>query len=275
MKRSIRDVFSDVVLVFIRPIVLLLMSREITVKHEGPIITKKQEPFILISNHFNTWDSFVVMKYVKKNIRFVATEIAFLDWSKKIGMTHLARAIKKRVGKHEIGAAKRIFTSLKQGYAIGLFPEGDNTFYGETLDIYQSTGKLIKRANVDVILIKQRGGYISQPRWADYFSKHGILHTNTKMLLTKEEVNEFTIPQINKLVEAAIYNNDYDYQKEQMYNFNRQKRAEGIERLVYYCNQCHDVLTVYGEGHISNVPPVVRLVQSMNTSSLKGMSSII
>ena len=37
------------------------------------------------------------------------------------------------------------FNSLKQNYAVGLFPEGDNTFYGETLDIYKSTGKLITR----------------------------------------------------------------------------------------------------------------------------------
>lgn len=249
MKRNIRDIFSDTILIFIRPIVLFLMKREITVVHEGPVISKKREPFILISNHFNTWDSFVVMKYVKKNIRFVATEIAYLDWSKKIGMQHLARTIKKRVGKHEVAVAKRILTSLQQGYAIGLFPEGDNTFYGETLDMYQSTGKLIKKANVDVILIKQQGGYISQPRWADYFSKHGILTTKTSTLITKEELQTMSVSQINALVEAAIYNNDYEFQKEQMYNFNRKNRAEGIERLVYYCNSCGDILSVYGKGH--------------------------
>ncbi len=34
-----------------------------------------------------------------------------------------------------------------------------------------------------------------------------------------------------------------------MYDFNRKNRAEGIERLVYYCNKCGSVLSVYGEGH--------------------------
>ena len=248
MKKSFRDSFSDVFILIARPIINLLMKKEMTVIHEGPVIPKTQDPFILISNHFNTWDSFVVMKHVKKNIRYVATEIAFLDFSKKIGMGHLARAIKKRVGKHDFLATKRIFKSLKDGYAVGLFPEGDNTFYGETLDIYQTTGKLLKRTNVDVILVKQQGGYISQPRWADYFSKKGIVKTTTRMLIPKEELPNLSISEINHIIEEALYNNDYDFQREMMYDFKRKARAEGIERLVYFCNKCGSVLTVYGEG---------------------------
>ncbi|QMS85654.1 lysophospholipid acyltransferase family protein [Candidatus Xianfuyuplasma coldseepsis] len=249
MKRSVADIFSDIALFFIRPIVYVLMRREIKIIHEGPVIKQSHKPFILISNHFNTWDAFVVSRHMKKNIRFVATEIAFLDFSKKIGMKHLARAIMKRVGKHEYKATKRIFNALKQGYAIGLFPEGDNTFYGETLDIYTSTGKLLKRTGVDVILIKQQGGYISQPRWADYFSTRGILHTKTSTLFTVDELKQLSVADINKRVKAAIYNNDYEWQKEQMIDFRRKKRAEGIERLVYYCNNCGGILTVHGEGH--------------------------
>lgn len=249
MKKHIRDVFSDVVIFFIRPIIVFLMKREIDVIHEGEIIKKDREPFILISNHFNTWDAFVVMNSVKKNVRFVATEVAFLDFAKKIGMMHLARAIKKRVGKMDYTATKRIFSSLKQGYAVGLFPEGDNTFYGETLDIYKSTGKLLKRAKVDVVLIKQQGGYVSQPRWADFFSKKGVIYTKTSLLLKKEELENLSENEINRIVEEAIYNNDYDFQRERMIDFDRDKRAEGIERLVYRCNKCGGILTVYGKDH--------------------------
>lgn len=249
MKRSARDLFSDVFIFFARPIITVLMEREIKVIHKGIKIDKDQDPFILVSNHFNTWDSFVVMKHIKKNIRFVATEIAYLDFAKKIGMAHLARTIKKRVGKRDIIATKRIFQSLKQGYIVGLFPEGDNTFYGETLDIYQSTGKLLKKAKVDVVLIKQTGGYISQPRWADYFSKKGVVETDMNVLIKKEELSSLSISEINERVEKALYNNDYEWQRSKMIDFDRKNRAEGIERLVYYCNKCHGVLTVYGEGH--------------------------
>jgi hypothetical protein len=247
--RSFPDWFSDTILVPIRPIVNLLMKKEITVHHTGMVIPKKHEPFILVSNHFNTWDSFVIMKNVKKNVRFVATEIAYLDLSKKIGMHHLARTIKKRVGKHEVLAARNIFRALENGYGVGLFPEGDNTFYGETLDIYTSTGKLLKRANVDIILIKQQGGYISQPRWADYFSKKGHVFTTTEVLIKKEQLPTLSPSQINDIIRKAIYNNDYEFQREKRINFDRKNRAEGIERLVYRCNQCGSILSITGKGH--------------------------
>lgn len=249
MKKSFKDKFSDVVVTMVRPLITFLMSRELKVIATGDVIPKDREPFVLISNHFNTWDSFVVMKNVKKHIRFVATEIAYLDFSKKIGMGVLARTIKKRVGKTDYVATKQIFEFLKQGYAIGLFPEGDNTFYGKTLKIYNSTGKLLKKAGVDVILCKQQGGYISQPRWADHFSKKGVVHTHTETLITKEELKELTPGKINTIVRNALANNDYDFQREHMYNLERKNRAEGIERLVYYCNNCGSVLTVFGREH--------------------------
>jgi len=259
MKKSMKDLFSDVVVGILRPFIFVLMSRELKVVASGEVIDRKRDPFILISNHFNTWDSFVVMKNIKRPIRFVATEIAYLDFSKKIGMGVLARTIRKRVGKHDFRATKDIFRYLQHGYSVGLFPEGDNTFYGETLDMYENTGRLLKKAGVDVILAKQQGGYISQPRWADYFSKKGVVHTHTKLLIRKEELEQLSETQINELVEQAIYNNDYEFQRQQMIPLDRKNRAEGIERLVYYCNKCGGVLTVFGNKHdmvCSNCGPI-------------------
>ncbi len=248
MKRPFKEKFADFAIIVVRPIINMLMAREIYVVPKGDIIDKEQEKFIMVSNHFNTWDPFIVMKKVKTHIRFLATEISFLDSGKGFGMKYIARAIPMRVGKPDYSATKAIFNYLDMGYSIGFFPEGNNTFHGETLDIYKSTGKLIKKADVDVILVKQQGGYLSQPRWADYFAKNGVVHTETKMLLTKEEIRELTPLKINKIIAKAIYNNDYDFQKERMIKFDRKNRAEGIERLVYYCNNCGGVLTVFGIG---------------------------
>jgi len=248
MKIPFKDKFADAAIVVARPIVNALMAREITVVPTGDVIPKDHEQFIMISNHFNTWDAFVVMKTIKTKIRFLATAIGFLDPGKGFGMKFLARAIPKRVGKPDYMAMKAIYDYLEMGYSIGFFPEGDNTFYGETLEIFKSTGKLIKKAGVDVILVKQQGGYLSQPRWADYFSTNGQVHTETLTLLTKEEIKELTPFKINKIIETAIYNNDYDFQREKMIKFKRKNRAEGIERLVYYCNKCGGVLTVFGKG---------------------------
>ena len=203
MKRPFKDKFADVAIIIARPIVNMLMAREIKVIAKGDVIPKNREQFIMVSNHFNTWDAFVVMKSIKAKIRFLATEIAFLDKGKGFGMKYLARAISKRVGKPDYAATKAVFDYLEMGYCIGFFPEGDNTFYGETLDLFKSTGKLIKKAGVDVILVKQQGGYISQPRWADYFAKNGIVETTTSTLLKKEE-SQMILPREGSIIDGLI-----------------------------------------------------------------------
>lgn len=252
MKIPLYERISDFIVNLLRPFINFFMGREIKVVHNGDTIQKDHDPFFLVSNHSNTWDSFAIMKYNKKPTRFVATEIAYLDLVKKLSMGYLARTIRKRVGKSDLKAAKEIFRYIKMGYSIGLFPEGDNTFYGETLDIYQNTGRLIKKAGIDVILIKQQGGYISQPRLADYFSKKGVVHTTQKVLIKKEELKDLSEQDINKIIEDALYNNDYEFQREHMFNLQRKKRAEGIERLLYYCNHCGSVMTISGKDHEIN-----------------------
>lgn len=249
MKVPLKERVADFIVGLIRPLLMFIMGREIKVIHKGDTYSKDRENFVLISNHFNTWDSFAIMKYNKSKTRFVATEAAYLDFSKKVLMKGLARTIKKRVGKKEFESTKKIFYYLNLGYSIGIFPEADNTFYGETLDIFQNTGKFLKRAAKDVILTKQKGGYLSQPRWADYFSKHGILYTESKTLFTKQQLQELTPEEITKQVETALFHNDYDFQRTLMHNFQRKHRAEGIERLLYYCNQCGSIMTIKGHGH--------------------------
>lgn len=249
MKVPLKERLADFIVSLIRPFIVLIMEREIKVQHEGLEIPKDREPFFLISNHFNTWDSFAIMKKNKKKTRFVATEVAYYDLSKRLPMQLLARTIRKKVGMVDFTATREIFKYLKMGYAIGVFPEGDNTFYGETIDIYENTGRLLKKAGVDVIITKQEMGYISQPRWADYFAKRGKLFTYTKVLLTKDEVKELSAEEITEIVREALYVNDYDVQRKRMIEFNRKNRAEGIERVLYYCNKCGGVKTLSGKGH--------------------------
>lgn len=250
MKKKFKDRLSDFIIFLIRPIVNLALWNAMDVRSSGLVIKRnRKEPFIIISNHFNTWDSFVVMKNVKTPIRFVATEVAFLDFMKKISMGYLAQTIKKRVGKPDMRAVRKILDYINQGYAIGLYPEGDNTFYGETLDFYKSTGRLLKKANVDVFFVSQKGGYLSQPRWADVFTKRGVVYTNTKLLLSKEELSKLSSDEINDIVGKELHHNDYEWQREMMINYKRKHRALGIERLVYYCSNCNSVLTVSGNDN--------------------------
>ncbi|XMB85714.1 lysophospholipid acyltransferase family protein [Mycoplasmatota bacterium WC44] len=246
--RKILDKVTDVVLIILKPILRLAVRLTFDIKTSGYKINRSREPFVLIGNHVTTWDAFIVTYDINYPIRFLATEISFLDFSKRISMGWLARTIKKRVGKSDSKAMRKVFSYIKKGYAIGFFPEGDDTFYGETLDIYSNTGRFLKMCGVDVVLVKSKGTHLHNPRWADNHAKRKKVYTETEILLTKEELKELSNEEVQSIVKDALYHNDYKWQKENMIKYARKNRALGIERLVYYCNKCGSVLTVYGVG---------------------------
>jgi len=241
--------FSKKFIFMAKPIIKMMLKKEINVVANGDTITKDREPFILISNHLNTWDTLIVMKNIDYDVKFVTTEMVFLDKSNKLGNHLIDEGINKKPGKVDIEATKKILEYIKKGYAIGIFPEEDKTFYGETISISEYSGLLIKKANIDVVLVKQSGGYLSQPRWADNFAKMGFVITNTETLITKKELKNLTPAIISKMIEKAIYNNEYEFQRDSMIKFDRDNRAEGIERVLYYCNSCYSTMTVFGKDN--------------------------
>lgn len=246
MKIRFKERMADVFISLTKPIINIIASREFNIISTGETINKNREPFILVSNHFNAWDSFIVMKNIHYNIRFLANQIVFKEDSPKNKMGFLARFFLKKIGTLKVDELEKAFEYLEQGYAIGMFPEGATTFHGASLKVKKETGDFIKKANVDVIAVKQSGGYLSHPRWANHFAKCGVIHTETSVIIKKEDLAALTPLKINKIILKAIKNNDYDFQKEHMIKLQRENRAEGIERVLYFCNKCNSPMTVFG-----------------------------
>ncbi|MBN2605523.1 MAG: 1-acyl-sn-glycerol-3-phosphate acyltransferase, partial [Bacilli bacterium] len=238
MEIRFKERMADVFIKLSKPIINKIASREFNIISTGEKIDKKREPFILVSNHFNDWDSFIVMKNIKYNIRFLANQIVFKEQGQKSEMGLFARIFLKLIGTLNVDEIEKSFDYLKHGYAIGMFPEGAATFHGATLKIRKETGAFIKEANVDVVAVKQCGGYLSHPRWANHHAKYGVIHTCTSVIIKKEELADLTPLKINNIITKAISSNDYDFQKEHMIKLDRIHRAEGIERVLYYCNKC-------------------------------------
>ncbi|QVK19897.1 1-acyl-sn-glycerol-3-phosphate acyltransferase [Mycoplasmatota bacterium] len=246
--KNFLDKITDFVLTILKPFLRLAVRLTFDIETSGYKINKKREPFILIGNHVTTWDAFIVSYDINYPIRFLATEISFLDFGKRITMGWLARTIKKRVGKSDTLAMRQMLSYIEKGYAIGFFPEGDDTFDGETLDIYSNTGRFLKLCNLDIILVKSKGTHLHNPRWADNHAKRKKIFTETEILLTKEDLKSLSAEEVKLKVEKAIYHNDYEWQRQNMINYARKNKAEGIERLIYYCNKCGSVLSVFGNG---------------------------
>jgi len=150
----------------------------------------------------------------------------------------------------DVRTIRQIMQYVKKGYPIMIMPEGDSTFFGKTGYIEPSTGKLIKKLNLDVIVAKTKGGYLSRPRWAISPRRNRYIDLTYSMLLTKEQVGAMSVEEIQQELIAGIYHNDYEWQHQAQHKFGGERMAEGFDNVIYRCPVCgafHSFVVKYNE----------------------------
>lgn len=251
MKKRRIDKQQDFLMSSIRPLVRIWMrmdaKRRVTLK-DG-VSFKRKEPFVMLANHTFLFDVIhVPLRF--KNVPFiVASQTLFKKQPTKFLVTQVAHVIPKSKGASDTSTVRELIGSIKRGYPVLIFPEGDTTFYGETGYIEESTMKLIKKLGVDVVTCNVKGGYLSKPRWATGKRKHRQVSFEYKLTITKEQIKTLDLTQINDMIKEALYHNDYQYQRQVMIPHPGKKLAEGIENVVYVCPFCEAINTIESKGN--------------------------
>ncbi len=251
MKKSRIDRQQDFLLWLLRPLVYLWMWMDAGRKViAGPEIDfHRKEPFVMLANHTFLFDV-VHVPLSFRNVPFIiGSQTLFTRQPTKFLVSQMAHVIPKSKGKSDISTIIQIFNAIKKGYPILIFPEGDTTFYGETGYIEASTMKLIKKLGLDLIICNVKGGYLSKPRWATNLRKNRKIRLDYTLLLTKEEVKQVSVEKISELANRALYNNDYDYQRQVMIPHPGKHLAEGLEDVVYVCPHCEGINTLRTSGN--------------------------
>ena len=217
--------------------------------YEDGFDRKRDEPYIILANHTFVFDVIHVPMILKKAPFIVAQQNLFTKQPLKFLLEEVARTIPKAKGTSDIRTARLLIGSVKRGFPILIFPEGNTTFNGETNYIEESTMKLIKKLKVDVVVCKVQGGYLSKPRWAKARRKNRQVKMTYKIVIKKEDIRDLSIPQISELVKKELYNNDYEYQREVMIPHPGKNKAEGLENILYICPECNNFGTLSAQGN--------------------------
>lgn len=251
MKRTKREMFSRFLLFFIKPFVYPWMwfdaKRKITLR-DGFRFTRK-EPFLLLANHTFLFDVVHVPLRLWKSPMIVASEELFVRQPTKFLFKWVAPVIPKSKGASDLRTAKGIIGSVKKGYPVLIFPEGDTTFYGETKNIEFATMKLIKKLKVDVVVCNVKGGYLSKPRWAEGKRKKRIVHMDYHIVIKKEELKALSLDEIYEKISKAMYHNAYDFQRIHMHKHPGKELAKGLENILYVCPECQGINTLETFGN--------------------------
>ena len=114
-KKIERAIVKRLIYTFYRIVFRLEKVNEENVPMEGTVI--------ICANHLNTWDAVGLVTATKRKVNFIAKEDLFnnplLSW---IG--HLFDVIPIKRGMRDMEAMKRCLGYLKNGTALGIFPEG-------------------------------------------------------------------------------------------------------------------------------------------------------
>ena len=203
----------------------------------GLKVTKFKEEndrqYLILSNHQTGFDQFYPSIAFRRPIYYVASEdifsMGFL--SKVIIWLQNPIPIKKQVT--DIKAVMNCMRVAKEGGNIGIFPEGNRTFSGETTYINPAIGGLAKKLGLPIAFFKIEGGYGVQPRWSDVRRK-GKMGAYVSSVLEPEEYKSWTNEQLYQYICKELYQNEANSENA----YCHKRSAEFVERVLYVCPKC-------------------------------------
>jgi len=227
---------------YFRPIIDIMIKGDIK-KHKPKITYVNTEnikaPFLLLCNH-NAFLDFKVSEYVlgKNEANYVVAIDGFLnrEW-----LLRNVGCICKRKFTKDLSLIKNLKKAIKMGNVAAIYPEARYSLCGTTAVLPKSLGKLAKFLDVPVVTLICHGHHVNSPFW-DTSHDRGVIGTEAtyKLLLTKEEVNNLSVDEINERIVDEFQYDDFKWQKDNNVIINDINRAKGLHRVLYKCPHCLD-----------------------------------
>jgi 1-acyl-sn-glycerol-3-phosphate acyltransferase len=194
-------------------------------------------PYIVIGNHTSFYDFVYALRAIyPARVNFVVARKYFhfrgLCWVMK-----RAKAIPKSLYQSDTSTIMNVLGILKQGGAVGLFPEGQISINGITIENGETIAKLVKKASVPVVRVLTGGAYFSNPPWARS-TRRGIVESRVDIILTKDEVSRLSADEIMEIMQKSIYMDSYEWQEKTNSTYRGKKLAAGLEDILYLCPGC-------------------------------------
>ena len=200
-------------------------------------------PFLLMCNHTTALDPIFTSLSFKCPIYYCSTDDLFNIPVATPLLKYLVAPIPKMKSGMDMRAMRDCVRVIKEGGAVGIFPEGNRTLSGAQWEMTDALSKFVKMCNTTVVLYNIEGGYGSDPRWGTSVRK-GKMRGYVKRVLTPEEYKNMPNDELFKL----ICSNLTVYDADSGVKFKSKRRAENIERALYMCPHCGSISTIKSKG---------------------------
>lgn len=203
----------------------------------------KKGPYLIISNHQTTMDPFMLSLSFKFPIYFIASDDIFnLKVSPLI--SYLVAPIPKSKSLSDIAAIKNVFRVIKEGGAVGIFPEGNRTVSGKQWEMTDAIAKLARSLKVPLVIYNIKGGYGTDPRWGHSVRK-GRSEGRVKRIISPDGLKAMSTEEVFDIIKNELCVDD----TLSGIKYRSRKRAEYIERALYMCPVCNRVSGIVSDKH--------------------------
>lgn len=221
----------------------LKVKAKAKVKCDNSKIENLEGPFVLVGNHASHYDFWLYGKLtLPEHLSIVCNRFYFRNkiinfFFRKINV------IPKKLFNPDIETIKKSMSSIKNDYSIMILPEGRLSVDGTSYDITESTGNLMKKLNVPVVICNVHGAYLTNPKWRKKRMRGKVL-VEVVDVINQEELSTLTVQDIDKRINDNIQINDFEYAKEHNLTYPKKNKAKGLENVLYRCPKCHSEYTI-------------------------------
>ncbi len=199
-------------------------------------------PYIVLGNHTNVWDPFLVNASVPEPIHYIVSDTQFRSRLLRFGLG-LVGSIPKTKAVSDLETVRNILQVKNEPGVIGIFPEGQSSWDGRTLPLVYSTAKLIKSLKQDVVVCRSNGAFLSRPRWSRD-GRRGELHLYFTHLFRSRELRSLSVEEVFQRIQEALHHDEGAWQRKHRKPFVGKRRAEYLEEALYWCPSCSGFSTL-------------------------------
>ena len=150
-------------------------------------------------------------------------------------------------GRQGAKTVKQMLRTLQEGHKVCIFPEGNRSFNGVTMEMEAAIAKVAKKAKVKLITYRIEGGYLTQPRWATSI-RRGKVRGRLINIYEPEQLSQMSDAQISEAIITDLHEDAYETQKRECVKFKGNNLALGLESTIFTCPKCGKI----GKLHSQN-----------------------
>ena len=206
----------------------------------------RSRTFLCLGNHTQNLDPALMVIGTRRHMRFVANA-SLTRGIAGFFLNPLFGIIPREKGAKGDAAIALIEANLRAGVSVGMFPEGNRSWDGETEFISPRTAALVKDTGVALLTYRLTGGYLLRPRWAEHKRK-GPMFGELVHEYTPEELRGMTVEEVYEAICRDLYVNAYETQAASGALYRGKSLAEGLQYAAYLCPHCLRFGTVQTSG---------------------------